>query len=542
MVNHPILRERIVFLLRRCHDSHRLLQKFAFGRGEPDDLVDLAKTIAATQDLVETLTTTESSINEPCVNKLVSRISMAGPAALAKRIRTSIDEEGLVQKHREEDNKAGEMQALALSIVSEEGTQEDTSVIPKGTRKKPVKTQGLKEFYSTDIPLSWTMQPGASPLLTKLHAILSDLITSKEELQETLRMRFEAKSLELKFTPGLGHYCHVKGKDARIDFANESTIRPVGASKSTRSFHHSDWTTLGGKVDQSVLHIKTEESRVFTSLREDVIRNIVKLRRNASVLDELDVACSFALLAEERNWIRPLLNNSTAHKIVSGRHPTVEGGLEIEGRSFITNDCFVGSPKPIWLITGPNMAGKSTFLRQNALITILAQVGSYVPASYAELGIVDQIFSRVGSADNLYKDQSTFMVEMLETAAILTNATRRSFVIMDEIGRGTTPEDGTAVAFACLHHLYRMNKCRVLFATHFHEVEDMAEKEGMGEVGYYCTDVKEDEEGEGFRYVYRLREGVNRKSHALKVAKLAGLPEEAIAIARRVLENGNQVQ
>jgi DNA mismatch repair ATPase MutS len=150
---------------------------------------------------------------------------------------------------------------------------------------------------------------------------------------------------------------------------------------------------------------------------------------------------------------------------------------------------------------------------------------------------VDQIFSRVGSADNLYKDQSTFMVEMLETATILKLATSKSFVIMDEIGRGTTPSDGTAVAFACLHYLYNVNKCRTLFATHFHSLADMAIKTNMEGVGFYCTDVKEDDEGDGFRYVHKLREGINRSSHALKVARLAGLPEEAIGVAKDVLEN-----
>jgi DNA mismatch repair ATPase MutS len=189
------------------------------------------------------------------------------------------------------------------------------------------------------------------------------------------------------------------------------------------------------------------------------------------------------------------------------------------------------------------MAGKSTFLRQNALITILAQVGCYVPASYAELGIVDAIFSRVGSADNLYRDQSTFMVEMLETAQILKTATPRSFVIMDEIGRGTTPEDGTAVSFACLHHLVTVNQCRTLFATHFHGVADLAADHGFcqpadgdraGVVQMYCTDVEEDDAG-GFVYVHKLRKGINRQSHALKVANLAGVPGPAIETARNVL-------
>ncbi|KAI9835195.1 MAG: DNA mismatch repair ATPase msh1 [Sarea resinae] len=179
------------------------------------------------------------------------------------------------------------------------------------------------------------------------------------------------------------------------------------------------------------------------------------------------------------------------------------------------------------------MAGKSTFLRQNALISILAQTGSYVPAEFAEIGIVDKIFSRVGSADNLSQDQSTFMVEMLETAEILKQATPRSFVIMDEVGRGTTPEDGIAISYACLHHLYTHNQSRVLFATHFHVLARLTSH--MKRLACYCTDLKEDDKG-GFMYVRRLRRGVNDRSHALKVARVAGLPQEAINTARQVLD------
>lgn len=248
-------------------------------------------------------------------------------------------------------------------------------------------------------------------------------------------------------------------------------------------------------------------------------------------MDELDVACSFAILAEEQQMVRPILNTGTSHKIIGGRHPTVKLGLEEQGRQFVSNDCFLGEEERIWLVTGPNMGGKSTFLRQNALITILAQVGSFVPADYAEIGIVDQIFSRIGAADDLFRDQSTFMVEMLETAAILNQATPRSFVIMDEVGRGTTPEDGTAVGFACLHHLHNVNKCRTLFATHFHALADMTRD--FERLGTYCTDIKETGSG-SFTFIHRLRRGVNRESHALKIARLAGLPNAALEVAEDV--------
>lgn len=530
MLHDESLRERLTILLKRSHDSHRLLQKFAFGRGDPDDLLALAATVYATQDIVATLS--QDSRKDESIKTMISRIDLEGPTVLAERIKEAIDEEGIVQQQEMEDMEAEEIQTLAHAVVTSEGSKDDLSILRKGDRKK--KSTSIREHYS-DSNEAWIMKPGASPTLRKLHQDLVTLSEEKETLAKDLSARLDVASLTLRFTPGLGHICHVKGKDMKKDL---TSVRNVSLSKSTRSFHHPEWTNLGQRLDQRRVHIRAEEQRVLNDIREQVIANIIKLRRNAGVLDELDVACSFATLAAEKNWTRPVLNQSCTHKVIAGRHPTVEGGLEEEGRTFVTNDCFVGDVQRSWVITGPNMAGKSTFLRQNALITILAQVGSHVPAQYAELGIVDQIFSRVGSADNLYSDQSTFMVEMLETANILRNATSRSFVIMDEVGRGTTPDDGTAVAFASLHHLYHINKCRTLFATHFHVLADMVKRDGaMDAVGFYCTDVQEDGlGGDGFRYVHRLREGVNRQSHALKVARLAGLPEEAIRVAKEVLE------
>ena len=329
-----------------------------------------------------------------------------------------------------------------------------------------------------------------------------------------------AQSLSLRWSPGVGHICHIRGvKDVRTSLKTPASTRDAKATKSTRSFYHPEWNALGGTIDKTKVQIRAEEQRVFQELREGVVLQLVKLRRNAAVLDELDIACSFAVLAQEQGFVRPILDITTDHKIVGGRHPTVKLGLEEQGRAFVSNDCFLGEKERIWFITGPNMAGKSTFLRQNALITILAQVGSFVPADHARIGLVDRIFTRVSSADNLYRNESTFMVEMLETAAILNQATPRSFVIMDEIGRGTTPEDGIAMGYACLHHLYHKNQCRALFATHFHALADMSK--GFEKLGCYCTDVAEGPEG-SFSYVHRLRKGVNRQSHALKVARLAG--------------------
>ncbi|KAK2601718.1 MutS protein 1 [Conoideocrella luteorostrata] len=538
------LRDLIVMLLRRCHDSQRLVQKFSLGRGDADDLLALANTIRATESIVHLLQEAAAAAaaeDDPtkrhCLETLLCRIDLVQPLKLARKIKDAIDEEGIVHQHEVQDSETTQMLALAEDVVANEGSEEDaSSILPKGRKKRPT---SIKEFYADDNE-AWIMKPGASTNLKKLHAQLMSLQEEKVQLGDSLRESLGASSLTLRWSPGLGHIAHIKGKDAK----KLTNIRALSSSRSTRSFHLPEWTALGQRFDQARFHIRREEQCVFQSLREHVVLNLVKLRRNAAVLDELDITTSFAKLATEQNLIRPELNNSTAHTIIGGRHPTVEMGLVEQGRSFVRNDCLVGTQADglVWLITGPNMAGKSTFLRQNALITILAQIGCYVPASYAELGIVDAIFSRVGSADNLYRDQSTFMIEMLETAQILKQATPRSFVIMDEIGRGTTPEDGAAVSYACLHHLVTVNQCRTLFATHFHAVADLASADELctfrgdgGAVQLYCTDVEEDNRG-GFVYIHKLRKGINRQSHALKVARLAGLPERAINTARQVLE------
>ena len=561
------LRDSIAVLLRRSHDSQRLVQKFALNRGDPDDLLRLANTIKATQDIVDILnkalssqsSAQASSQEDDSLSTMLSRISLGQPLELAQSIRDAIDEEGLVQQHQIEDCEQSETVALAQEVVRSDGTEADLAVLPKGavakSEKRKAKPTSIKEHYSEERE-AWIMKPGASPTLLRLHAELGSLLQDKAELTEILRARLNAPSLTLKWTPGLGHICHVKGKDARLtgtasEQADAAPIRTLSSSRTTRSFHQPEWTALGERLNQVRFLIRAEEQRVFVLLREFVIRCLVKLRRNASVLDELDIVTSFARLAVEQGLTRPIISDSTATGrqpqtiIMGGRHPTVQDSLLSQGRTFQRNNCLVGAPGHgrVWLITGPNMAGKSTFLRQNALITILAQIGCYVPADHAELSIVDAIFSRVGSADNLYHNQSTFMVEMMETADILRQATHRSFVIMDEVGRGTTPEDGTAVAFASLHHLVHTNKCRVLFATHFHAIADLVAKAKMrledggtaGAVEMYCTDVEEDGHG-GFVYIHKLRKGINRQSHALKVARLAGLPGQAIHVARQVLE------
>ncbi|KAG9188911.1 hypothetical protein G6011_07616 [Alternaria panax] len=549
MIQYPQLRQDVISLLEQTFDSLRLVTKFTYGRGDADDLVELSKTILTTSHIVEVLhehVTSRISIpvdpasatseyrRRQCVSILERRFDLVQPLELANSIQHAIDEEGLSEYHRMESEEAEGMSDLAQDVVGREAGAEDLKELPQRIQPKLKTMTGSFKLATDGREDVHIMKRTASPTLEHLHENLDKMVKEKSQLEQGMRHKMATDSLTLKWTPNLAHIAHVKGKDAARTTAFYPTS--LSSSKSTRSFQIPEWTTLGAQMDETRFRIRTEEQRVLTSLREDVVKNLVKLRRNAAILDDLDVACAFAILAIEKNFIRPMLSAEPAHNIVGGRHPVVEASLVSQGRSFAPNDCHLNPSERIWLITGPNMAGKSTYLRQNALISILAQTGSFVPASYAQIGLVDKIFSRVGSADNLYLDQSTFMVEMLETAQILKEATPRSFVIMDEVGRGTTPEDGVAVGFACLHHLYHVNASRVLFATHFHTLADMTEGEGWEALSCWCNDVEEEGDGSGrWAYVHRLRRGVNRESHALKVARVAGMPEDAIKVAAKVL-------
>ncbi|KAF1959386.1 hypothetical protein CC80DRAFT_467925 [Byssothecium circinans] len=545
MIDYPQLRQDVITLLGMTFDSLRLVTKFTVGRGDADDLMELSRTILTTADILKLLKehshsrhgipiNTENEMTEKrrrqCVPALQRRFLLDHPLELAKRIQDAIDEEGLSEYHRLEDDEAAEMEELAQDVLGREAGEEDLQQMPKRIQPKPRLITGSFKSATDGRDDVWIMKRSASETLKRLHDKLDAMSEEKSTLEQDLRQNMRTESLVLKWTPNLAHIAHVKGKD--VSRVTAHYPKSLSSSKSTKSFQVPEWTQLGAQLDETRFRIRNEEQRVLGELREDVVRNLVKLRRNAAILDELDVACAFAVLAVEKKFVRPILNAGTSHNIVGGRHPVVEAGLNDQARKFAPNDCLLGDDERIWLITGPNMAGKSTYLRQNALISILAQTGSFVPASYAEIGLVDKVFSRVGSADNLYQDQSTFMVEMLETAHILKEATPRSFVIMDEVGRGTTPEDGVAVGYACLHHLYHVNQCRTLFATHFHALTDMTA--GFEKLGCYCNDVMEEGDGK-FSYVHRLRKGVNRQSHALKVARVAGLPEDAIKVAAEVL-------
>ncbi|MXQ08258.1 DNA mismatch repair protein MutS [Alphaproteobacteria bacterium GH1-50] len=276
------------------------------------------------------------------------------------------------------------------------------------------------------------------------------------------------------------------------------------------------------------------EKRHYDRLKALILHHAPGIGDAARALAEIDVITALAALARSEDWSRPKVTEGREFRIEAGRHPVVERALKSEGAPFIANGCDLSaeSGAAIWLLTGPNMAGKSTFLRQNALIAILAQSGSYVPADSAEIGLVSQVFSRVGASDDLARGRSTFMVEMVETAAILNQADDRALVILDEIGRGTATYDGLSIAWATLEHLHEANRCRALFATHYHELTQLADKlEGVDN----ATVAVKEWDGDVI-FLHEVRKGAADRSYGVQVARLAGLPASVVERARIVLD------
>jgi DNA mismatch repair protein MutS len=367
------------------------------------------------------------------------------------------------------------------------------------------------------------------------------------ELQARYAEESGIRILKIRHNNVLGYFVEVTAQHG-----DKLTAPPLNA----RFIHRQ---TLAGQVRFTTTELGELEAKIVSAadralgLEIDMFERLAAQVQTASTdimaaaeaLAALDVATALAALAVEREYVRPAIDRSLSFNIEGGRHPVVEQSLS---EPFIANDCDLSaSPPPlppalsgeggikaagrIWLLTGPNMAGKSTFLRQNALIAILAQMGSFVPARRADIGIVDRLFSRVGAADDLARGRSTFMVEMVETAAILNQATERSLVILDEIGRGTATFDGLSIAWASVEHLHEVNRCRALFATHFHELTALAAK--LPRIHNATMRVKEWQGDVVF--LHEVVPGAADRSYGIQVAKLAGLPPSVIERAKVVL-------
>ena len=350
----------------------------------------------------------------------------------------------------------------------------------------------------------------------------------------TLEARYRQDSgtpLKIKHNGVLGYFIEVASQHADKLMTNGAYRHRQTMGGAVR-FSTDELSTLANRISQAGDQALAMERELFDDMAKQALAATLALSRIADALAILDVASALAELAVTHRYVRPKIDESCTFAISRGRHPVVEAALETAHAGFVRNDCDLSKERRLWLVTGPNMAGKSTFLRQNALIAILAQMGAFVPADSAHIGIVDRLFSRVGAGDDLAAGRSTFMVEMVETAAILNQATEKSLVILDEIGRGTATFDGLAIAWATAEHLCVKNKSRALFATHYHEMTALAERLP----GFACVTMRVKEWNDSIVFLHEVAPGVADRSYGIHVAKLAGLPAPVVARAKEVLQ------
>lgn len=373
--------------------------------------------------------------------------------------------------------------------------------------------------------------PGYAPKLDELVKLRDEGRRLIANLEARYRRETGVDSLKIRHNNVLGYFLEATAKNAeKLD--REPFIHRQSMANAVR-FTTVELNELARDIADAGEKALAVELELFEALVAAVMERAGAIARAAAALARLDLAAAAAALAEARDYARPTVDDSLAFRIAGGRHAVVEAALaaEADPQPFVANDCDLERARRLWLLTGPNMAGKSTFLRQNALIAILAQSGLYVPARAAHIGAVDRLFSRVGAADDLARGRSTFMVEMVETATILNQATRRSLVILDEIGRGTATFDGLSIAWACVEHLHEASQARALFATHYHELTALAER--LDALAPHCMRVKEFEGRVVF--LHEVGAGAADRSYGIHVAKLAGLPDAVVARAEEVL-------
>ena len=350
-------------------------------------------------------------------------------------------------------------------------------------------------------------------------------------LEAEYRARTGTTALKIRHNGVLGYHVEVPARVADPLMAADSGFTHRQTLAGVVRFNAPELHELAMKVTQAGSHALAAEAAHLEDLTAAALAGREAIAATADALARLDVSAGLAERAAEDGWTRPHITDHPCFEIEGGRHPVVEEAVRRTGERFVANDCGLSESNRLWLVTGPNMGGKSTFLRQNALIAVLAQAGSFVPATSATLGLVDRLFSRVGASDNLARGRSTFMVEMVETAAILAQATPQSFVILDEVGRGTSTYDGLAIAWAVVEAIHEDNRCRCLFATHYHELTRLAER--CDALTLHHVRARE-WKGE-LVLLHELADGPADRSYGLAVARLAGLPPATIARAKSVL-------
>jgi DNA mismatch repair protein MutS len=486
LAREPRLRQTLREELRRAPDLARALARLALNRGGPRDLGAVRDAIASARALAAHLARAGSALGLPRELQAVAVRLKSVPEAV--------------------ENDLGAALADELPLAKRDGGF-------------------IHDGFDRDLDEHRKLRDGSRQVIAGLQTRYAEATG--------------IKSLKVRHNNVLGYFVEVTATNAGA----------LGKSPHVELFVHRQ--TLANVMRFSTLELGELEARItiaadralaleldiFAKLSQRVLAEQSSLAAASAGLAELDHHAALAELAVEQNYTRPKVDESPVFAVVEGRHPMVEQNLACgDGANFVGNDCRLAAENKdtgtrILVVTGPNMAGKSTFLRQNALIVVLAQLGSFVPAKSAHVGIVDRLFSRVGAADDLARGRSTFMVEMVETAAILNQATMRSFVVLDEIGRGTATFDGLSIAWATLEYLHEVNRCRVLFATHYHELTALAER--LPRTANATVEVKEwrDE----IVFLYRVVPGAADRSYGIHVAKLAGLPGPVLARANEVL-------
>jgi len=486
LVGEPRLRAELREALKAAPDLARALARLALGRGGPRDLGAVRAAILAAHDLAARLLRAGEAFGLPReLMDVVERLAAAP---------TEIE------------------QALSAALADE---------LPVNARDGGF----IRDGFNGDLDEHRRLRDGSRQVIAGLQTTYADATG--------------VKSLKVRHNNVLGYFVEVTALHAPTLTKPphvETFIHRQTMANAVR-FSTPELAELEARITSAADRALALELDLFATLITDVLAMEQALSAVSAALAELDHYAGLGELAVEQNYVRPAIDASLVFTIEEGRHPMVEQTLRRgDGASFIGNDCRLGSEGDddgtrILVVTGPNMAGKSTFLRQNALIVVLAQAGAFVPAKSAHIGVVDRLFSRVGAADDLARGRSTFMVEMVETASILNQATPRSFVVLDEIGRGTATFDGLSIAWATLEYLHEVNRARVLFATHYHELTALADR--LAHAANATVEVKEwrDE----IVFLYRVVAGAADRSYGIHVAKLAGLPEAVLARAGEVL-------
>lgn len=470
-------------IMRRTPDMARSLSRLSLGRGGPRDLAAIRDGLSAARDL----------------SALLARLDLNDELAVA----------------------AGTLEAQGGAGFSQ-------------------LIRRLKEALTDSPPMlardGGFIARGFDPGLDAAIALRDESRRVIAALESRYREATGVRSIKIRHNNVLGYFVETPpaAGDALLAGPHSALFVHRQTLVSAVRFTTVELADLDARIARARDEALARELDIFASLAAEVVARADEIAAAAEAVAAVDVAASFAILALEENYVRPVVDDSLAFDIRAGRHPVVEASARRAGSAtFIANDCRLGDDRGalLWLVTGPNMAGKSTFLRQNALIAILAQAGGYVPAASAHIGVADRVFSRVGAADDIARGRSTFMVEMIETAAILNQAGPKSLVILDEIGRGTSTFDGMSIAWACVEHLHDRNRCRGLFATHYHELTALSDR--LPRLQNVSMRVKE------FRgdvvFLHEVGNGPSDRSYGVAVARLAGLPKEVIARSNEIL-------